>query len=259
MPDVCWQSNASITDFFSNAPAIFDVDRDGALDLMSPPKRAIAFTEQGGVDETLVSACVLRNDGARGFVPQPMPALDHPVVQDCLVFPCSQFSPADVNADGYTDLLVYHLNTGFRLALGGSAGFEPGPLFEADDGVGFKPADFDGDGRVDFAVGSRDETDYLFINQVQNAGGHVTVDLRDASGAPGGRGAHIQVDLDGDGDFETGPQAGAVGDAGAVFIGIGAADAVDVRVRFVDHGAPGGHIVEQRVDAGARVQVMDPQ
>lgn len=105
-------------------------------------------------------------------------------------------------------------------------------------------------------VGSRDASDGALI-RTGAGGGHVTVVLRDASGAPGGLGAQVQVDLDGDGDFSTRLQAGAVGRAGAVFVGIGAAEAV--QVWFVDRGAPGGHVVVRAATAGERLELVDPQ
>lgn len=254
VPDACWAPNSAVAGVYLQAPAILDADRDGDLDLISPPKGVFSGA---GIDQ--VPSCLLRNDGARAFVGVPTPAFDHPVPDDCLALTCTRFSVADVDADGFADLLMYHLSLGFRLAMGGPAGFSAGPLLEVNDSVGIAPGDFDGDGAIDFAIGSRDEADYVLVNTLAEVGGHVRVDLRDASGAPGGLGAQVRVDLDGDGDFETGPQAGGVGRSGVVFVGIGAAAEVDVEVRFVDHGAPGGNRITRRAGAGELLQIVDPQ
>ena len=256
-PENCWQPNLNVTDAFTNPPAILDVNRDGDLDLVSPPKGLF----DGMTPEFMqVPGCVLRNDGGRVFTGLPTPAFDHPVEDECKVVPCTRFSAADVNGDGFTDLMMYHLELGFLVAFGGADGFTAGPLRATDDGIaGFGAGDFNDDGLIDFAVGSRDEADYVLINDREDAGGSVTLDLRDATGAAGGLGAHVRVDLDGDGDFDTGPQAGQVGKAGRVHLGVGAAAAVDVRISFVDRGAPGGNVVEVRMNAGEMLRVDDPQ
>lgn len=258
-PDNCWRRNLSVADVFTTAPAIFDADRDGDLDLVQGPK---GLFDGMSPEFVQVPACLLRNDGGRVFTGVPTAAFDHPDADgECRAVTCTQFSAGDVNADGFVDLMMYHLNTGLQVAYGGANGFTAGPVRATDDGVaaGLAAGDLDGDGQLDFAVGSRDAPDYVLINTGEDGGNSATVDLRDASGAPGGLGAYVQVDLDGDGDFETGPQAGLVGKAGAVHLGLGAAEMASVRVHFVDRGAPGGNVVEVVVSAGESAQVVDPQ
>ncbi len=296
VPDACWQPNSGVAGAWHNPPAVLDFDRDGMWDLVTTPTTAFvmggdaddvqaelarlneelqAAAAAGDTDELerlaaeiealdvdqlgglqSVSACILRNDGNRSFDVVAAPELDGPNFADCRSTACTSFAAADVDADGFVDLVMHHQGDGMSVAFGEDGGFSATGLAQMPDVTGFAAADFNADDRIDIAVATRDSHDRIGFNNA-DSGGVIWVVLRDADGNPAAPGTTIEVDLSGSGDFATGNVVLTLASSLPSLIGIGDSDNVSVRARFVNQAASSAVVVDD-VPSGDTIVITEP-
>lgn len=150
------------------------------------------------------SVTVLLNQGSGNFTPAPASPIALPVGQ---TGPAA-IAAADVNGDGLLDLLVVNQTSGnISLLLGAGDGtFSPAsssPLAAGGSPAGIVTGDFNGDGKIDFAVSnSADDTISIFLGD--GAGGFAPapgspVSLGTNEQTPG---ALVAADFDGDGKLD---------------------------------------------------------
>lgn len=261
LPEACWSPYLAVENMDRPAPppVLLDYDRDGWLDLVTRGVPQVAWP-----DEPL-RVCVLLNDGARGFSePAVDPLFDVPFPEDGPFARATTIAAADLDADGQEDLVIADgdfnpwLFVGFRR---GDVWVEPPALAGFQFLSWVAPTDVEPDGDIDLLLATDwFEPDVLLRNRI-DGGGLLTVDVRGAGGAATASGASITVDLDGGADFSPGPALVTRAATGAPeLIGLGDATQVDVRVVYLDTGAPGGNVVVQTgVTPGSALTIQDPQ
>jgi hypothetical protein len=215
--------------------AIFDVDRDGLLDLLVAGDR---FGDG--------STRLYRNEGTLSFID----------ISDEWGLPDDMFALAlavvDLNEDGWLDVVV---SGDERVLLGAADGFTISPqqsleweLFgDEDDPAGIAIGDLDGDGRPDLVIGQHfnSTVDFgtevpvkVFLNRSEN-GEVALVDVTADAGIPGlwTKSPHVAVvDVDGDGLADIVTSAATSEGVPYVLRNVGVDDSIP---RFEPVGEPG--------------------
>lgn len=165
---------------------------------------------------------------------------------------------ADLDNDGDIDLVISQPRLGIETVFENRGDGEFAQIVKIGgwDANPVVIADLDDDGRLDLAVGIKTKDKIgeiaIYMNRTPNSGNHAKIDVRMPSPNPYGVGAVVEVFAAGDlekQDARPLVSEKAHPDATPVHVGLGAAEAFDLRVTF-----PGGKQLTARgLPAGSRV------
>lgn len=253
LPEECVAPILS-TGVYQSRGALLDVDQDGDLDVSTP--RVETFNADNSL--LIKPACTLRNDGGRVFSAVIEAEIDAVEEAECS-FGCDTRRVADLDNDGWPDLVLIERGSSVSVVRGGAAGWEvvQQNVYGSAAILDMWFVDVDDDARVDVFVGAGAGTANRVGRNIIAGGNGVSVQGRDVNGAPFGAGARYLVDLN-DTDFGAGARVVAYDAAPhAVTMGIGDATRVDVRV--VVPRAGGDLVLQQNdVEAGETVTLTLP-